>query len=791
MKTKKSLKTKTKIKKINMLFNWVLGKHKDLFLWLFAVCWIALMSIMWNTEWFRASILQIPEKFDWAVMPVSSVPNWAKWWWDNRKTKFYEIDPKNLIDIPPYSISVWWKWPSEIKENTTEKMAKITYAVVYWWNYNIDNRKELSWSHPAVDIVIPVWTPIMSIANGKVVKAVEQSSGFGKHIVVEMPNVPDYPNSNKKTTLYASYSHLNEILVKEWDIVKKWQIIWRSWQSWTSTTPHLHFQIDRDNSQWHPYWPFSSKDAYAANLDFFSAIREWLGQENTIKYTINPMKWVEENLSYNNVANNDNQNVTEWDNFWKFKIVWDDEFSTNSSLTLNIIAEDKDWKVIENFVSSSDISVISSSSNARFSKNLKFSNWVATIIITDRAAEKFDFVVKKWDNEFSKTVKSVEQKKEEVSNTEDLTPQEVVWDAWSWPNVWTVTNEAAKVEVKIEEPKKEEPKKITEKISEESRAIDEKVKIMFSWEKSVQAWDTLIIDVYLNDLNWSFADVVRDYAIDVAWVWDVNQHVLKKEDFVWSKAKLAFKSDVVWSSIVTINGEDFEINVKEKVKDEVAVINKEEVANNWSISDAQDNSQESSSRDSSEDVDNESQNVEKTEEKIFTDLDTNNKNYEAIKYLKNAWVIWWYPDGSFKPNKVVSRVEALKMIFAALKIGLEDKEDLPFTDTDGSAWYADYIWAALAKWIVKWYDDGSFKPSKEVNRAEYYKILLIASWVSLDDDFDAPYDDVPVDSWFGKYFDFVKNNKLSDAEYNIYPNEWVTRSEVAESIYRLIKVLGL
>lgn len=768
MKINKNKNTKKSIQSSYFL-NDVILKHKDLFLWLFVICWIAVMSVVWNTEWFRASILQIPEKFNGTTEPIASVPNWAEWWWNNHTTKYYEIDPKNLIDLPSYSLAIWWSWPSDIIENSSEKMAKITYAIVYWWNYSVNNRKELSWSHPAIDIVVPVWTPVMSIANGKVIKAVEQNSWFGRHIVVEMPNVPDYPNSNKKTTFYASYSHLNEILVNEWDIVKKWQIIWRSGQSWTSTTPHLHFQIDRDDTEWHPYWPFTTKEAYAANLDFFSAVRNWLGQENTIKYTINPMKWVEANL--NNVSWNDV--VWVWQDFEKFNIVWNNEFAINSSLTLNIVAEDENWRVIESFVPSSDISVTSSSSNARFSKNLKFRDWIASLIITNRAVEKFDFVIKKWDQEFSKVIKSTEVQEEAEVNTEDLTPQEVVWDGWSWPDTSTTAKDDT-------EPKKDESK-VKEVIPDEAKVIDNNVKIMFAWENNVEVWDTVIIDVFLNDLNWSFADVVRDYAVYVAWVWDVNQHVLMKEDFIWSKAKLAYKSDKVWTSIITINNEDFDINVKEKTKEEVAVVNKEEVASNAGTSDVE----------IADEIDAVEPQTETEDSPIFIDLNEGHKNYEAIKYLKEIWAVWWYPDGSFKPNKVVSRVEALKMIFASLKVSLANKSELPFTDTDGSAWYAEYVWAALSKWIVKWYDDGSFKPAKEVNRAEYYKILLLSSWVSIEEEFSDPYVDVPADSWFGKFVNFVKINKLTDAVWSFYPTEWVTRSEVSESIYRLIKVMGL
>ena len=59
-----------------------------------------------------------------------------------------------------------------------------------------------------------------------------------------------------------------------------------------ATTPHLHFQIDTADAPFHPYWPFTSAESKAAGVDFYSAINTGLGKENAIKYTINPMVFI-------------------------------------------------------------------------------------------------------------------------------------------------------------------------------------------------------------------------------------------------------------------------------------------------------------------------------------------------------------------------------------------------------------------------------------------------------------------------------------------------------------------
>lgn len=161
-------------------------------------------------------------------MPIEKVPNSLTWSGDHYKDNFASISAKDLVPMPKYNSDELLIPDSKLKWGNTEhnliRNAQILYSVVYLGNYELDHQENVG-SHLAVDIRVPKGTPIQSVANGKVVLVSEKTSGFGHYIVIEHPNVPDYPDNGKTTTLYSSYNHLSEIQVREGAIVKKGQII--------------------------------------------------------------------------------------------------------------------------------------------------------------------------------------------------------------------------------------------------------------------------------------------------------------------------------------------------------------------------------------------------------------------------------------------------------------------------------------------------------------------------------------------------------------------------------------
>lgn len=163
------------------------------------------------------------------------------------------------------------------------------------------NYLEYDGSHLGVDIRAPQGTPVRSIANGVVVKLRDSADGVGKYVVVRHDNVPV---GGGRETLYSAYLHLESVNTSIGTSVKKGDMIGRVGITGITTTPHLHFQIDREDAPFHSYWPFTTSQAAAAGYSFFEAVSAGIGKENALRYTIHPLEFVQNHLSYREGSEN-------------------------------------------------------------------------------------------------------------------------------------------------------------------------------------------------------------------------------------------------------------------------------------------------------------------------------------------------------------------------------------------------------------------------------------------------------------------------------------------------------
>lgn len=78
--------------------------------------------------------------------------------------------------------------------------------------------------------------------------------------------------TGKIGTYYSCYLHLSELGVEKNRIVAEGDVIGKTGSTGQSTGEHLHFQIDTSEALFHPYWPFTFKEARELNLGFIEAV---------------------------------------------------------------------------------------------------------------------------------------------------------------------------------------------------------------------------------------------------------------------------------------------------------------------------------------------------------------------------------------------------------------------------------------------------------------------------------------------------------------------------------------
>lgn len=103
----------------------------------------------------------------------------------------------------------------------------------------------------------------------------------------------------------------------------------------------------------------------------------------------------------------------------------------------------------------------------------------------------------------------------------------------------------------------------------------------------------------------------------------------------------------------------------------------------------------------------------------FTDVKSEDWYEEAVKTLASKGIITGYEDGTFNPNGSITRAEFATMAsrFGNLKSG-----NISFSDVPKSFWGYDAIANVYTRGWVNGYQDGTFMPNKVITRAEVIKI---------------------------------------------------------------------
>lgn len=169
----------------------------------------------------------------------------------------------------------------------------------------------------------------------------------------------------------------------------------------------------------------------------------------------------------------------------------------------------------------------------------------------------------------------------------------------------------------------------------------------------------------------------------------------------------------------------------------------------------------------------------------FSDLDESHWAYESIEELVNAGIISGYPDGTFKPEGNITRAELVKIVNMVFEFTQKDEAE-NLTDVNAEDWFYDNVLIAQQAGYIVGYPDGTFKPEGLITREEFCKILdVINGFVELP--LDVTVED-EVSAWAVEYVNRIISNRimLPDQNNKFRATEKATRAEVCDTLAKFL-----
>ncbi|MFS0726682.1 S-layer homology domain-containing protein [Paenibacillus sp. 1P07SE] len=152
-----------------------------------------------------------------------------------------------------------------------------------------------------------------------------------------------------------------------------------------------------------------------------------------------------------------------------------------------------------------------------------------------------------------------------------------------------------------------------------------------------------------------------------------------------------------------------------------------------------------------------------------------------IARLVELGAISGYPDGTFRPDRDITRAEFAKLL--ALVFGLDVKPGHTFSDTS-QHWARDYIAAAYESGIVEGYGAGSFGPDDRITREQLAVMLMRAASLGSSGADAAFADTQELSSWAAEAVAAAQHHAVISGypDGSFRPRQPATRAEAATMI---------
>ncbi|MNI69860.1 S-layer protein precursor [compost metagenome] len=162
----------------------------------------------------------------------------------------------------------------------------------------------------------------------------------------------------------------------------------------------------------------------------------------------------------------------------------------------------------------------------------------------------------------------------------------------------------------------------------------------------------------------------------------------------------------------------------------------------------------------------------------------------SVEQAVSLKIVNGYEDGTFRPNGEINRAEFTTLLSRALKLE-ETQQKLSFTDEQGiPLWVKPHLASVVEAGIIGGYDDGSFRADRKISRAELAVIVVRALKLKVDANAQPSFSDTNlIPQWAqAEVVTAYQAGIISGRDHNQYaPNESATRAEAVSLIMALIK----
>jgi hypothetical protein len=177
--------------------------------------------------------------------------------------------------------------------------------------------------------------------------------------------------------------------------------------------------------------------------------------------------------------------------------------------------------------------------------------------------------------------------------------------------------------------------------------------------------------------------------------------------------------------------------------------------------------------------------VSKPKLKSFSDVPEDYWAYKPIQYLSTLGYLDGNADGTFKPTREITRAELAVLLVKAKGFSVTQGGASQFGDVSAQSPDVAYINMAVDRKYINGFPDGTFQPDRRVTRAETAVTLARFSGLALKAKLEQkPFEDISVKHWAAPAIAADKAAGLFEyiAGKRFGPSLYLTRAEAAEII---------